>query len=216
MAINFNKDTRFLFVGDSVTEGGRTTDPGGIGDSYVRITRDLLRARHPPTAPIVINRGAANLRLSELAARWSQDVIAERPDLISILIGVNDATSGPQTSTAGASIAQFATIYRHILTRTAEHLPRCTLVLCEPAALWSATSVHADENLRPYMHTLTEIAREFKAYCIVPLHSAFVYARRARPDIAWVRDDGQPTSSGHALIAHTWMEETGILPRPVS
>jgi hypothetical protein len=63
------------------------------------------------------------------------------------------------------------------------------------------------------MHTLQEIAREFGAECVVPLHSAFVYARKTRPDIQWVRDDGQIAPSGQMLIAYTWLEETGVFRR---
>lgn len=213
MAVTFNKDSRFLFVGDRITAAGRETDSEGTGHGYVRIIRDFLRAKHPPIAPIVINRGSARERLPELAASWEREVIAERPDLVSILIDLNDPRPAMPGGHAEPSLDQFRTVYRHILSQTAESLPDAKVVLCEPAALWSTAPVEADEVLRPYVHSLMEIAREFDAKAIVPLHSAFVYVRKARPDIDWTAADHQPTSSGHAVIAYTWLEELGIATR---
>jgi acyl-CoA thioesterase I len=45
----------------------------------------------------------------------------------------------------------------------------------------------------------------------VPLHGAFEEAKRARPEIEWAPDGVHPSSSGHMLIALTWLDATGLL-----
>ncbi|HEY2586590.1 MAG TPA: GDSL-type esterase/lipase family protein [Tepidisphaeraceae bacterium] len=214
MAIPFNKDTRFLFIGDAPTEAGRPTDPEEMGWGYVRFVRDFLRARHPAIAPIVVNRGANGLRLVDWLERWPREALAQRSDVVSIHFDV-PAPSGPPGAPA-SKVVEYLTLYRQILEQTSERLPNCKLVLCQPAAVWTASSFEAADALRPYVHGVMELAREFNAASIVPMHEALVYARRSRPDIGWIESDGQFTSSAHMVIAYTWLEEHGMVPRAVS
>jgi acyl-CoA thioesterase I len=208
MAISFNRDSRFLFVGDSMTESGRANDPEGLGSGYVRFVRDFIRAQHPPTAPTVINRGHL-ARMVDVAARWKQDVIAERPDVLSIHFDLNAATNPPEH----LSVDQYHAVYRQVLVETREFLPSCKLVLCQPTALWSRVAIEADERLRPYGVSLAELRTEFGAEVIVPLHEAFVFTRRVRPDVQWFVDQSTLTSSGHMLVAYTWLESCGMVKR---
>lgn len=206
MAIIYNKDARFVFAGDAVTSAGREGDPEGLGSGYVRTIRDYLLAQHPDTAPLVMNR-AGRGRIVDMAAQWKEQVIAERPDVLSILFDLNSESNPPSEVT----VDQYHAIYRQILVQTMELLPRCRLVLCEPTALWSKTAVEADEQLRPYVKATMALNREFDAEVIVPVHEAFVYARRSRPDVRWFADQSTLTSAGHMLIAFTWMESCGLL-----
>jgi acyl-CoA thioesterase I len=214
MAITFNKETRFLFIGDAPTDGGRSSDPEEIGSGYVRIVRDFLRARHPTTAPIIVNRGATGLRLVDWLERWPREALAQRSDVVSIHFDVPDPSRS--AGAGGTNLAEFQTLYRQVLQRTAERLPDCKLVLCQPAAVWTTASFEAADSLRPYVHGVMELAREFNAETIVPVHEALVYARRSRPDIGWVTSDGQFTSSAHMTVAYTWLEQNGMMPRAVS
>lgn len=214
MAIRFNKETRFLFIGDAPTDAGRTSDPEEIGSGYVRLIRDFLRARHPTTAPIVVNRGANGLRLVDWFERWPREALAQRSDVASIHFDVPAPSAEPGNQ--ASQVAEYLTLYRQVLQQTSERLPNCKLVLCQPAAVWTTASFEAADALRPYVHGLMELASEFHAESIVPVHEALVYARRSRPDIGWVTSDGQFTSSANMVIAYTWLEEHGIVPRAVS
>lgn len=215
MAITFNKSSRFLFIGDEPTEAGRSTDPEEIGWGYVRLVRDALRARHPTTAPLIVNRGAKGLRLVDWLERWPREALAQRSDVVSIHFDVPAPSTGAPPDTA-SSVAEYLTLYRQILQRTRERLPECKLVLCQPAAVWTTASFEAADALRPYVHGMMELGREFGAETIVPVHEALVYARRSRPDIGWITSDGQYTSSAHMVIAYTWLEENGMMPRATS
>jgi acyl-CoA thioesterase I len=75
-----------VFAGDSVTDCGRRTDPEGLGDGYVRdLWNDL-----GPQRPQIVNVGISGNRAVDLRERWATDVLAHEPDLVSVLIGIND------------------------------------------------------------------------------------------------------------------------------
>ena len=214
MAIRYNRDSRFLFIGDGPTDVGRAPDPEEIGTGFVRDIRDYLRANRPSTAPIIVNHGASGLRLAEWLERWPHDALGQRPDVISLHFDVPDPSGAP--ASGGTKPAEFLTLYRELLAQTKEGLPDCQIVLCQPAAAWSAAAYEADDALRPYVRGLLELAREFRVESIVPVHEALVYVRRVRSDIAWITSDGRFTSGAHMLFAYTWLEQNGLAPRAVS
>jgi len=210
MAISVNSDKRLLFVGDSITDCARCDDPEQIGTGYVRIIRDYMRVKHPPTAPHVINRGVGGNQILDMASRWQTDVIAQRPHILSINIGVNDVWYGFSDANRAVAPQRFGEVLHGLLTQVKHHLPECKLVMCEPSGIWTPQPAEASPRLKPYVKAVGDLAREFKADCVVPLHAAFAYAMQSRPDIQWTTDGVHPTTSGHMLIAMTWLQETGL------
>ena len=81
---------RILFQGDSITDAGRFEDEKGVGWGYPLYASELIKNRHPEIEFEFINRGISGHKVSDLAARWQQDCIDLQPDVVSILIGVND------------------------------------------------------------------------------------------------------------------------------
>lgn len=78
-----------LFQGDSVTDCGRSReDTTDLGPGYPRFAAEELAKRYPNLR--VINRGISGNRSGDLVARWEEDCLALKPDLLSILIGIND------------------------------------------------------------------------------------------------------------------------------
>jgi lysophospholipase L1-like esterase len=177
----------------------------------VRIVRDHLYAKDPPAAPRVLNRGISGNKIPDLQTRWQRDVLDLRPDILSIYIGINDVWHGLKPDRVGCSIDDFVAGYRDVLNQTRSALPAVTLVLCEPSVLWLDDPPDANARLKPYIHAVHGLARDFAAAAIVPLHRAFEHARAARPDVAWTTDGVHPTSAGHMLIARTWLAATGLL-----
>lgn len=210
MRLDLNKESRLLFIGDSITDCGWMEDPEQIGAGYVRIIRDWLRCLDPHSAPRVINRGISGHRVTDLAERWERDVILLEPDVLSVKIGINDVWHGLAGSGLSVSIDRFITTYRELLSRTRQALPGCKLVLCEPSVIWPPQPADGNELLRPYVMAVNHIGREFGAI-VVPLHLAFNRAREIRPDIDWAPDGVHPSSSGHMLIARTWLAAADLL-----
>ena len=127
----FAAGTRILFQGDSITDGnrGRSLDPNHIlGHGYVFITA----ARHGATFPQLklefFNRGVSGNTVLDLEKRWQEDALDLKPDLLSVLVGVND--SGRKVP-----LDQYEQTYDRLLAQARQANPRLKLVLCEPFGL---------------------------------------------------------------------------------
>lgn len=208
MPVTFDSRTKLLFAGDSITDAGRLQDPEGIGFGYVRLIRDYLRANKPQTAPQVMNVGISGNKVTDLADRWERDVLRQTPDVLSIMIGVNDVWHGLQDAHAGTPVEEFRRIYGQILQQVRDRLGDCAIVLSEPTVIDSPVHANGKELLAPYVKAVRELGDQFNAVAIIPIHSAFVMAMKARPDIQWTTDGVHPTSTGHMLIARAWLETT--------
>ncbi|MEK3885749.1 SGNH/GDSL hydrolase family protein [Paenibacillus sp. PL2-23] len=199
-----------LFQGDSITDGGRgrNDDPNHIlGHSYPYLIASRLAHIHAEKRPQFINRGVSGDRVSDLYARWNEDAISLKPDLISILIGVNDAWRIMNRLPSGAT-DRFERAYRHLLQETKEVLPNAKLVLCEPFILQTgATADNWPEwaaKLSSYREIVLGLSREFGTQH-VPLQEAFDRAATRTDAAYWLWDGVHPTAAGHALIAEEWL-----------
>lgn len=211
MAINLTAQSKLLFIGDSITDVGRRECKELIGNGYVRMVRDWLCARDPQNAPKVLNFGISGNKINDLAKRWQRDVIDQSPDVLSIYIGVNDVWHGLIPGREGTDLNTFVAKYRELIDLARGANPKLQLVLCEPSVLWLTEPVDADERIRPYVAAVGEMGREMRADAVVSLHQAFTHARQQRPDITWTTDGVHPTSTGHALIANTWLTACGLI-----
>jgi lysophospholipase L1-like esterase len=211
MAISVTRQTRLLFIGDSITDCGRSTDSEKVGHGYVRIIRDWLAARDPASCPHIINVGTSGNKMPDLQSRWQRDVIEHAPNVVSVKIGINDVWHGLQAERGGCAIEPFIAGYRDILSRLQSALPGCAVVLCEPSLIDPPQDPRGNESLQPYVRAVHRLAQDFRAECVVPLHTSFVKARSARPDLQWTTDGVHPTDLGHVLIARTWLATVGLL-----
>ncbi|MCA0756833.1 SGNH/GDSL hydrolase family protein [Paenibacillus sp. N4] len=205
-----SKQRVILFQGDSITDGarGRNEDPNHIlGHSYAYLIGARLGFEQAEQRPVIYNRGISGNRISDVYARWNEDAISLKPDLISILIGVNDAWRTMNALPSGVT-DRFGRAYRHLLEETREVLPDTELVLCEPFILntgapaenWPAWS----ELLASYQNTVRELAQEFGAV-FVTLQSVFDAACGRAEASYWLWDGVHPTAAGHELIAQQWL-----------
>jgi lysophospholipase L1-like esterase len=209
--LKLNASSRLLFIGDSITDCGRRGDPEEIGDGYVRLVRDYLLARGPAAAPVVINRGISGNKIPDLQKRWERDVLETAPGVLSVFIGINDVWHGLAFDRVGCDIEHYIAGYRDILQRTRPKLPGCQFVLCEPSVISPPAHDEGNARLAPYVRAVHDVAGEFGAIGVVPLHRAFIDAQSARPDVRWTTDGVHPTSAGHMLIARTWLKSTDLL-----
>lgn len=200
-----------LFQGDSITDGnrGRDNDPNHIhGHGYVYLIAAELGFQLADSGPQFINRGISGNRVSDMYARWNEDAIYLQPDLISILIGVNDAGKIIDGSPGGAS-DRFERAYRHILEETKDVLPRTGIVLCEPFVLKTGNTIQNWDTwhqvIDEYSLVVRELARNYNAL-FVPLQQAFDDAATRTGAEYWIWDGIHPTTAGHRLIANEWLK----------
>src|SRR5690606_10034059 len=163
---------------------------------------------NPAEAPTVINQGISGHKVTDLAARWSSDVIEKKPDVLSIKIGINDVWHSLRPDPSGVPIEQYIATNRNILQQMREALPDSRVVLCEPSVISPPAPAGGNEKLKPYVQAVNDLAKEFNAAAVVALHQPFLDALRTRPDIVWAADGVHPSSTGHMLIARQWLSAT--------
>jgi len=199
-----------LFQGDSITDGnrGRSEDPNHIhGHGYVYVIAAKLGFELATTSPLFVNRGISGNRASDLYARWNEDFFHIRPDLLSVLIGVNDAWRIMNELPEGVT-DRFERAYAHLLEETRERSPHTGIVLMEPFVLnvgapalkWDAWRAKLSE----YQATVRTLAERFDAV-FVPLQEPFDRACGRADASYWLWDGVHPTAAGHELIAREWL-----------
>src|SRR5580658_2716655 len=203
-----------LFQGDSITDAGRArdnqnaNDPAGLGRGYAFYVAGLLHEALPGGKLAVHNRGIGGNRVTDLQQRWQVDTLDVKPNVLSVLIGVNDTWHGTGSGVPenGVSLDRYELVYRQILTEAKDQLPGLKLVLCEPFILpcgavndlWFPEFTERQEMVK-------KLAHEFGAV-FVPFQSVLDKAQgRAEPE-AWAVDGVHPTLAGHMLLAKTWFE----------
>jgi lysophospholipase L1-like esterase len=205
----------FLFQGDSITDGNRSRNMDwnhvlGHGYAYL-IAADLLY-RFPVKSFQFFNRGVSGNQITDLTQRWPEDTIALKPNLISILIGVND-TMNAVNGNKNATISNYEGSYRALLTETKRQLPGVELVICEPFILpvgkakddWDL--YHQEISAR--QEASRKIAMEFQTIYI-PLQKLFMQAAEKYPPADyWLWDGIHPMPNGHELIARQWIKQVG-------
>lgn len=192
-----------LLVGDSVTDCGRRTDPDGLGDGYVR-----LLAEGPLRGARVTNRGVGGDRAVGLAARWEDDVLRERPDVLSVLVGVNDTWRRYDAGTTTSAPA-FEATYRSLLgSALAAGVRR--LVLVEPFVLPVTPGQQRwwDEDLGAKVDVVRRLAAEHGAV-LVPAASHLTALSASTGAAALAADGVHPTAAGHRALADLWWSVAG-------
>ncbi len=198
---NLTDNSTILFQGDSITDSGRKSKHNeSLGDGYVMMTAAWLSALHPEYYLKFINRGIGGNRVSDLRGRWKKDCLDLKPNLVSILIGVNDLGlpfwKGPTPSES------FQTDYKTILEQTRQL--KCQIVLLEPFLVHSHQDfLEATEELNKKIEIVRELAQEFETK-LIPLNDIFMKACVKRAPSFWALDGVHPTLFGHALIAQSW------------
>jgi lysophospholipase L1-like esterase len=200
-----------LFQGDSITDAGRSrfssgaNSPEGMGFGYPRLVMEMFTDRYPDRPVQFYNRGVSGNRIQDLASRWQQDTLNLHPDLISVLIGVND-TWNYLSLGLGSSPEGFQRIYRQLLMASQEKLPGVIFVLCEPFLLLTGeVNEEWQEDIVKRQRHVCDLAEEFKAI-FVPFQSVLDDAVSQGVPKGQLLDDGvHPTQRGHRLLADCWL-----------
>ncbi len=193
-----------LFYGDSITDAGRNSGAnGGLGTGYAALCAAQLLARLPEGRLKFTNKGTGGNRVYDLEERLQNDVLDLKPNLVSILIGINDTWRRYDRDVA-SPIDEFQHSYRRILTLLKNDLS-ARLVICEPFLLpIPEDRKNWREDLDPRITACRELAREFDALYI-PLDGLFAAASTRASLDYWLPDGVHPSLAGHAFIADQWI-----------
>jgi lysophospholipase L1-like esterase len=205
------ENTCILFQGDSITDTERDrnraapNDAAAMGNGYAYLAMARLLADHPRLGLRVFNRGISGNRVPDLAQRWSVDCSSLEPDVLSILIGINDLWHKTEGRYSG-SVRDYETGYRALLEQTRRALPQVRLVIGEPFALrCGAVTERWFPEFEERRQVAVELASEFGAP-LVAFQSAFDRAieNGTKPEY-WAADGVHPTPQGHQLMADAWL-----------
>lgn len=198
-----------VFQGDSITDGGRdrksgdANSSGALGSGYPLLVAAAALAAHPDRELTFFNRGISGNKVPDLQARWKTDAIDLQPDVLSILIGVNDFWHKLDFGYAG-TVQDYEQQYAALLDETRRALPRTQLLVLEPFVLrCGAVTARWFPEFDERRAAAARVAAKARVR-FVPLQSAFDRQTRASPPEYWAADGVHPTPAGHALIAEQW------------
>jgi len=201
-----------LFQGDSITDAGRNKenlDPNqanAFGNGYAYLAASQLLNRFAGKNITVYNRGISGNRVPDLIGRWQKDCIDLKPNILSILIGVNDFW---RTKDSGASNTpeQYKSQLKQLVESTLTALPDVKLILGEPFAVNGVK--HVDDSWYPefpkYQEAAAEVARELNAI-FLPYQAIFDKALKNNTGAYWTTDGVHTSMAGASLMAESWLQ----------
>ena len=196
-----NKGNTILFQGDSITDAGRdkkneiANQQQAFGRGYAWMAASQLLISKPDHNLTIHNRGIS----------WQKDCLDLKPDILSILIGVNDIWHGLNGRYDG-TVKTYEDDYRKLIQKTKKNLPNVNLVICEPFVLkCGAVNDKWFPEFDGYRAVSKKIATENKAV-FVPFQSMFDEAVKYAEAKHWAGDGVHPSAHGASLMAHFWIE----------
>ena len=200
------KTVKILFQGDSITDAGRDRrNYHDVGPGYPKYAVEGILAAHPDVEFEFINQGISGNRTGQLFDRFYADAIAFEPDVISILIGINDIWHRYGGSKVATTDEQFALNYRCILERIRKET-NAKIVILAPFLLDKMPYEGMREDLERILPIVRALADEF-ADVYIPLDKHFDEALKTQPEPLYYSGDGvHPNENGRMFIGKHYAE----------
>lgn len=221
--ISLSENDVILFQGDSITDAGRgkkdtaANNAGLMGAGYALHAGQTLLKDHPDKKLQIYNKGISGNKVYQLAERWDADCITIKPNVLSILVGVNDFWHTLTNGYTG-TIETYRTDYKKLLNRTKQVYPDVKLIIGEPFGLRGIKSVTDAwyPKFDEFRVAAKEIADQYGA-AFIPYQAIFDKAVEKAPGSYWTADGVHPTMAGAALMAEAWLQTVkGWEQRPVN
>jgi len=210
--IKLLQDQTILFQGDSITDAGRNRQDEGynnaraLGTGYAMLAAAQLLVKYAPLNLKIYNRGISGNKVFNLADRWDKDCIDIKPDIVSILIGVNDIWHKIDGRYDG-TLEIYRRDYIALLERTRKVLPYVKFIIGEPFGVRGVKAV--DDKWYPefyeYQKAAREIADQFDA-AFIPYQAVYDEAQKRAPGAYWTGDGVHASLAGARLMAEAWLE----------
>ncbi|MDR3340675.1 MAG: SGNH/GDSL hydrolase family protein [Candidatus Symbiothrix sp.] len=205
------KGETILFQGDSITDRGRSrkeedlpNDQRQLGSGYPLFAAANILANNPEKELKIYNRGISGNKVFQLADRWEKDCIALKPDVVSILIGVNDFW---HTKTGGytGTVTTYAVDYNKLIADTLKALPNVKIVILEPFIIQGGSALDStwESDFAPYRDAAKKVAEDYDL-SFVPLQLVFNEALKKASAAYWGPDGVHPSFAGAQLMAQAW------------
>lgn len=200
---------KILFQGDSITDVGRSKDNDSFfGSGYPHLVRAALGYEEPAQHEFY-NRGISGNRIVDLYARIKRDIINLSPDVMSILIGVNDVWHEVSDSPNGVDADKYFRIYDMLIEEVKEALPNIKIMILEPFVLPSIATESNWEYFETEVAKRAQMAKKIaEKYNLsyIPLQESFNKLCEKAPAGYWLSDGVHPSAAGHEFIKNEWMK----------
>jgi lysophospholipase L1-like esterase len=205
----FGPQQKIVFIGDSITDANRRGADAPYGSGYVSMVRNLILARYPELKLSFVNRGVGGDTTRNLAERWEQDVVVERPDWLSVKIGINDVwrAFGDNVHEA-VPLSEYTATLHELLTR-ARTATGTRLILMEPYMIEPDRSNRMRSEMDRFSAAVRQLAAEFDAI-LVRTQTAFDVVLEHTTPGDWAEDQIHPNAPGHAVIALAFLRAVGF------
>ena len=194
------KPVKWLFTGDSITHGACHTY--GHRD-YVQLFEERIRYELGRRRDVVIRTAVSGWTAEDIAEDIEWNVVQHHPDVVSLMVGINDANRGPSFfETFSASMTAIIDRVISIEARMILHTPNPTV----PGA---------HENCENNLPRIVEWIRATALERGIPLVDNFAEFQRAWEEQplrtgAWMNDALHPGMYGHRALARLLLKEIGI------
>lgn len=195
---------KILFQGDSITDAGRDrNDPHDMGTGYPKFASAMIADSFPNVDFEFINFGISGNRTCQLFDRLYVEGIVQQPDIISILIGVNDIWHRYMDARIATTDEQLILNYREILKRL-RHETNAKIVMLSPYLLDCSDKEDVRADVARILPAIRELAKEY-ADVYIPLDELFEQAMKTQPEPQYYSNDGvHPNANGAAFIGECY------------
>lgn len=216
MTITLRPGSTVLFTGDSITDAQRNESEDGLGFGYPLRISGEWGLRHPARQVTWLNSAIADNKVMDLESRWQADVLDPRPDVVSILVGINDVgwhSYDPDGYVIPAE--EYAAGYDGLLAPLAES--GAELILIEPFLLPISGDIEVGDlrlgvaerkkwrvDLDPKIQAVRELARKYGAHLLAADGMFAELSATTGPEY-WAADGVHPTPAGHAALSAAWL-----------
>lgn len=217
--MNLHSKATILFIGDSITDASRDASGEaapwlphfGLGQGYVAQVWAWLTATHPELHLRVVNKGVSGNTVRDLSIRWQQDVLDLRPDVLCVMIGINDVWrqfDAPSSPSPIVTPEEFRETLARLIAEAGA--TGSAIYLATPFFLEPNREEPMRKRMDEYGRVVRELAEAHKAF-FVDVQAAFdrVMAQLHPSALAW--DRIHPGPHGHMVIARAFLQAFGVL-----
>lgn len=196
---------KILFQGDSITDAGRNRDDfHDLGGGYPKYAAQYLKEAYPDIDFEFINLGIAGNETMDLIDRLETDLIEIQPDVVSVMVGINDSLHRLENSEPWMHSEIFEARYRTIL-EAIKNKTKAKIMILEPFIAPVEDKEPLREDLDSKIQIIRKLAREY-ADAYVPTDGLFAseFINKAPLDLTW--DGVHPNGEGPELIGKWYFE----------
>lgn len=214
--MNINKNSRIVFIGDSITDSNRNYEaiPAGwssFGDGYVNLINAYTTALLPDKEYMVVNKGISGDTIVDLKSRWQQDVLDFKPDIVTIMIGINDVWrhfDGTFCQNDFVNPVLFEQTYRELIEETLAK--NIKVVLMSPFMVEENRKNPMRLMVDEYRLIVQKLSQEYRLVS-GDVQNEIDQFLKHQSSYVLSSDRVHVSLAGHLLIAKEWLEVTKII-----